>query len=517
MIKPIKVVAVAVVAIIVLGALAYYVLLVPKVPEEVPLPVVKPTGTLVFAQAADPIALDPQRVNDLPSFQATHQMFESLIFQDENMTLHPWLAVKWEVVNATAYRFFLRKDVTFHCGFPFNASAVKYAFERFLDPAKEVPARFVLVAIDKVIVEDEYTVLIILKHPFAPFVRHLFHPATAIICPKCAEELGEDFAKAPCGTGPFKFVERKVGEYVKLIYNEKYWGPLPKVEYAIIRTIVEDATRVAELEKGAVHLTSLPPPDVKRLKDHPDIVQYRSLTLAKSHFVGIHCERKPFTDVKVRQALNYATNKTEIIAYVLEGVGYVATGPINPLVWGYNPELKPYPYDPDKARKLLAEAGYPEGFEVTITVHPGIREKIAEVLMAQWAKVGISAKIKVLEWGAYLEALMDGDFELFIVGWITATGDADYGLYDLFRTRHWANFVRYSNPAVDVLLHKARESIVPEVRLAHYHEVQRIIWEEAPWVFMSFGEVVMGVRKEVGGYVLYPTMLVRLHPVFLKP
>lgn len=465
--------------------------------------------TLVVAQGADAVNLDPHTTNDQPSSRVRRQIYETLIVQGEDLVLRPGLATSWEQLDELTYEFKLREGVKFHNGETFTASDVKFTFERLLDPATGADAAFLLEVIDEIQIIDDYTIRITTESPFSPILAHLAHPVAAILSEKAVTEAGADYGlRVAVGTGPFRFVDWVTQSHVTLARFDDYWGEPAKVETLIIRGIPEGTVRAIELETGGVDIAyDLEPIDRMRLEFDPNVKLFATESLSAS-YVGFNAQKAPFDNPLVRQAVNYAIDVEPLVEVIYEGQAVQAFGPLSSQVFGAHTDLEPYPYDPQRARELLAEAGYPNGFRTSIWTNDNpLRMQIAEVLQQNLADIGVQADVEVVEWGAYLENTGAGLHDMFILGWVTVTADADYGLYALFHSsQHGSagNRTFYTNERVDELLDLARSTSDPDAREAAYREVQEILREEAPWVFLLFPYAIDGTRANVEGFVPHP-------------
>lgn len=462
--------------------------------------------TLIVAQGSDPVTLDPHGQNDQPSARVRVQIYETLVTQDHDLNIVPALAVSWEQVTPTVWEFKLREGVKFHNGDDFTAEDVKYSLER----AKASPNMgFLVEAVTNVEVVDDYTVRIETEYPFAPLLAHLAHPGVSIVNRRSIEEAGDNYgATVAVGTGPFVFKEWVSGSHVTLVRNENYWGEPAKVEELIIRGIPEGTVRAIELETAGVDIAyDLEPMDELRLSGTPGIVLDKYETLSTS-YVGFNVLKPPLDNKLVRQAINYALDVDAVVDYIYTGLAAKLDTPLPPKVWGYNPNVEGYYYDPDKARALLAEAGYPDGFKISLWTNDNpLRMQIAEMFQANLAEVGIDVDVQILPWATYLEDTALGKHDMFILGWVTVTADADYGLYALFHSSMHGdpgNRSFYTNSRVDELLDAGRREIDPEKRMALYHEAQELIVEDAPWVFLIATSAVNGWRDYVEGFVPHP-------------
>ncbi|GAB4567571.1 MAG: glutathione ABC transporter substrate-binding protein GsiB [Anaerolineae bacterium] len=496
---------------------------------EQPAPAPEKPKEIVVAQYADAISLDPQDTNDNISYGIEKLMFEGLVGFNEKMEMIPQLAERWEASpDATEFTFYLRKGVKFHDGTPFNAEAVKFNFDRITNPDNKLKRYGLYRIIAKTEVIDEYTVKFTTSEPFGAMLATFAHPAGGIISPTAAQQYTDikEFGKHPVGTGPYRFVEWVPGDHVTVEKNPDYWDPDngPQVDRIIIKPVPESGTRIAMLQAGDAHfINTLPPAQAEVVKGSSDI----SITENESIYtfwVAMNTQREPYTDKRVRQALNYAVDKQAIIDAVLRGYGRMADSPIAPRVWGYIP-VKTYEYDPDKAKALLAEAGYGDGFKTTLwCAESSQAREVAVAIQAQLAEVGVEVEVVAME-SATLSAerfkpLEENKSELNYAGWSPSTGDADWGLRPLLATEAWPptlfNLAFYSNPQVDEYIKAGLATSDPEKRKAAYAEVQKIVMEDAPWIFLWVPINLGGIRNEVGGMTIQPDGIAYLRTAHFK-
>ena len=461
--------------------------------------------TLIVAQGADAKTLDPHATNDQPSSRVAAQIYNQLVETDKDMKIVPGLAESWKVIDDTTTQFTLRKGVKFHNGEELKSSDVKFTLESMI--ASPTVAHIVN-AIDSVEVVDDYTFNIKTKEPFGPLLYHLTHTAASILNEKAVKEAGKNYGQHPVGTGPYQFVSWSVGDSITLKAFDDYYGGKPAIPNVIFRNIPEGTNRAIALETGEVDIAYDIEPidkDTVRNNENLNLVEEEALSVA---YLGFNTQKAPFDNVKVRQAIAYAINADDIVDAVLMGAGSPANSPIGPKVFGYNPNIERYHQNYDKARELLKEAGFEDGFKTTIWTNDNpTRVQIAQILQAQLRKIGIEVSIEVVEWGAFLDGTSRGDHDMFILGWVTVTGDADYGLYALFNSATHGgagNRSFYTNPKVDQLLNDARTSTNPEERKALYGEVQEIIQEEVPTFSLYDQYQNVGIQKNVKGFELAP-------------
>lgn len=486
----------------------------PKKPAAKPKPA--PAQKLIVAQGTDALTMDTHHGLDAPTFTILDHMVEPLLELTPKGEIVGRLVEKWEVsADATEYTLKLKKGIKFHDGQPFNAEAVKVNFDRRLDPKAATKYGFLVAPIASVTVADEFTIKIKTKVPFAPLLSNLTHQANGMQSPAALKASWEKPLTKPVGTGPFMFKEWVPGNRFVMVRNEDYYGPKPPLSEVTFRVIPDDASRVVALETGEVHVAvRIPPFDIPRLKANPKIDIIHSPSV-RTIYLGFNALKEPLNDKRVRQALNYAVNKQAIVKHVLGGVGRVSDAPVSPGIFGYA-SIQTYEYNVEKAKALLAEAGFPKGFETTL--HPAVGRyymdaSVATAVAADLLKVGVKADIKMMEWGTYLPYILREkdvvDHKIYMLGWGCVTGDADYGLYTLFHSGEWPkkgmNASFFKNEKLDQLLEAARSTANPDERKKLYKEAMTLIMDEAPWLFLHSEAQVVGARANVKGLIVHPT------------
>lgn len=485
-------------------------------------------GTVNYAAGADPDRLDPANAESNPSEAVNRMMYENLVKFDAKLKIVPGLATRWEQSkDGMSWTFFLRKGVKFHDGTPFNSEAVKVFVERMIGPEKPSRAGLYVPFVNSVEIVDDVTIKIHLKSPFAFFLNNLAHSASGIISPTALRTYGKDIARKPVGTGPFKFVEWVHGDHITLVRNDDYWGGKPNLDKILIKTVKEDSTRVMMLQSGDAHLiVRIPPEDVPRLEKDGKIKLDSTETL-RVLYIGINCFKKPFTDVRVRQALNYAIDKEAIVKNIYQGRALVSSGIVAPLTTGYFP-IQGYPYDPEKAKKLLAEAGYPNGFKAKLWSPQGRYPKdfeMAQVVQQQLKRVGIDCTLDTMEWAAYLAATRKGpeenESELFLLGWAPSTAEARWILYPLFTTEQWVpkgnNRSFYSNKEFDELVAKFTRATNKAEMDQYLKAAQELLVKEAPSIFILVTKETIGMSKKLQGVINSPLELTYFdHQTYLE-
>lgn len=481
----------------------------------------KAGGTLIVARKADANNLDPHFISNIPSANYIYgKVYESLILRDKNGEYKGALATEWKQLDDLTWEFKLREGVTFHDGTPFTAEAVKKTFERILDPKVGSPRASNFSMIKEIKAVDDKTVQLVLDFPFAPLISILASSEGSILSPKAISEHADTLSKQPVGTGPFKFEAWIPGQEMTLAKNDGYWGEKPKVDKVVYKVVPEDTTRIAMVEAGEAHIgDQLPVTEVERAQTSPDMTMVRAEGLGVD-YIGFNVLKKPFDDVRVRQAVAHAVEKEAIVKGVYNNVGNMAVSAMSPKVIGYNPNLKDYTYDVNAAKALLSEAGFPSGFKTTIvTDDRKERMNVAEVIQSQLKGIGIEVEVKVMEYGAYLEYTDKGEHDMFIGGWGNATGDGDYNQYNVFHSSSKGdsgNLAFYDNPEVDKLIEEGRREKDPQKRNVIYAKLQEIELKEVPVLPIRTIDHVSVTAKDVRGFWLSPVGYLMLNDVTMQ-
>jgi len=487
---------------------------------------------LIFGRGGDSVALDPSIVTDGESLNVTKNIFDTLLdYEDGNTNVKPALATEWTVSpDGLEYTFKLRQGVKFHDGTDFNADAVVFNFMRWLDPKNEY--RFPEQSFDyfndmfggtldqeghviaKVEAVDPYTVKFTLTRPQAPFIQNIAMSPFAIASPDAIKKYKEKFLENPVGTGPFIFVEWKRNDSITLKKNPNYWeAGKPYLDKLIFRSIPDNSARFTALQSGEIDLMDgLNPDDVKSVESNPDLQLFKRPSMNVG-YLGFNVEKPPFDNPKVRVALNYAVNKEGLIQAFYNGLAIPAKNPMPPSIWGYNDKIQDYPYDLEKAKQLLAEAGYPNGFEAELWAMPVPRpympngQKIAEALQADFAKIGVKVKIVTMEWATYLAETKTGKQGMYLLGWTGDNGDPDNFIYVLLDQDNidGSNRSRFKNQEFHDLLIKAQTVTDKAERTKLYEQAQEIFHKEAPWVPLVHSTPVLAGKANVTGFNPHPT------------
>lgn len=477
--------------------------------------------TLIIARLSDAESLDHQFMSTINAASITHgKIYEGLVGRDKSAEIQPLLAESWEQLDDTTWEFKLRQDVKFHDGTGFTAEAVKATFERLLDPAVGSPRAGVLSMVEEVKIIDDYTVQFLLSEPYSPLLSILASHESGIINPKAIEEFGGDDIQEPNGTGPFVFESWTPGQIIVLNRNEEYWGTPAKIGRVEFKVVPEETTRTSMVETGEAHIAeplSISQLDAVNASQSSEVYQSEGFG---TEYITFNVEKEPFDDVRVRKAVSHAIEMDAIRKGVYNNVGAEANSLLGSKVLGYHDGLETYEYNVSEAKRLLAEAGYPDGLEIKLTTMDNKeRVSLAEVVQSQLKGIGIKVNIEVMEYGTFVDTTHSGDTEMIITSWRNATGDADYNQYNLMHSSSKGasgNTSFYSNPEVDKLIEEARKESDPEKRNEMYAEAQEIEMEEAIYIPVRVIENVAAISKGVSGFEISPSGYLEINNVSIK-
>ncbi len=490
---------------------------------------------LVFGRGADAKKLDPADIDDGESVKVCNQIFETLVtYAKQSAELVPLLATSWEQSeDGKTWTFHLREGVTFHDGTPFDAGAVVFSLDRHVDP--DNPYRFkgaftyssnyrVIETMEAV---DPHTVRFRLKEPSAVFLANLAMFPASIVSPAAVKEKGADVQRNPVGTGPFRFVKWVPAEKIVLEAYPDYWGEKPELGGVIFKPVKENAARLQQLKRGEIHMMdNFSFSDIEPIVDDPDLV-FESVTGMNFAYLAMNNTHPPFDKRKVRLAVAHALDKKKLIQLAVFGYGATGPNPMPPSVWGYHDGIEDYPHDPDRAKALLEEAGFPDGFETELWAMPNPRpymprpKEAAQIIKQDLAAVGIEAEILSPPWNTYLDKVQSGEHPLCILGWTTDNGDPDNFLWQLLSKENAVkgasqNVAFYRDDEVSEILDRAKSELDPGKRKALYEKAQERIHRDAPMIPLLYLPQMIAHRKEVEGYTVHPIGVVRLWPVRLK-
>lgn len=494
--------------------------------------------TLVFSLGGEISILNPILSSDSASSAVEGPIFNGLTKVNENLEIIPDLAKKWTVSkDGRIYTFYLRNDVFWHDGFKFNADDVAFTFNSILDPTANSVRRSDYIIEGKPIIFKslgKYIVQAYLPKPFAPFLA-----STGMgILPKhllYGKDINSSsFNQHPIGTGPFMFKEWVQGDRVELERNIKYFGGAPLLSRIIYRIIPDENSRLIALETGETHESDIPPKDYKRVKSikNVKVFEYDSLVYT---YLGLNLSNRIFSDKKIRQALAHAADKKQILNLIFRGLASPAYSPSNPVSWAYENNVNKYKYSLEKAKKLLDEAGWKLNrngarekngklLEFTVLTSQGNkeREKAAVILEWQYRKIGAKVNIKIMEWSALLKIINSPkdpkEFDAVIIGWSLGIDPDQYSIWHSSQYPQGLNFINYNNKKVDKLLELGRVTIEKTKRKKIYSQIQKIIAEDQPYIFLWYPKTIVAISDRVGGLSKPGPagMFLNLEKVFVK-
>lgn len=457
------------------------------------------SNPLIIAQGEGVSTLDAHQAIGTYTASVVFHIYDSLTRADATGEVKPLLAESYSLLDDTTWQFKLHKGVEFHNGEPFNAEVVKFNVERIQNPEFRSRLAGDFAIIERVDVVDDYTVNIITKEPYPSLPLRITY--LGMIPPRYVNEVGDKTLMVqPIGTGPYKFVEWAHGERVVLEANEKYFLGAPEIKQVEFHIIPEDNTRLIALETGKVDIiTSIPPSEVSRMKDKEGL-KIVSAPVSRVIYIGLDTLKGgPLADKQVRQALNYAVDMQEIIDKILLGQGRRLATVFLPNWSGFASDIEPYPYDPKKAKELLTSAGYPDGFNVTLSVVPGkypaIKE-VAEAISGQLSKVGIQAEVKPLESALARELVIEHKMDpLYVLGLGGPYAEASQTVRIIICTG--ARYSNYSCPEIDNLIQEASTCMDVERATSIWRDVQLKIKEDAPVIFGYQQYNICGIGNRV--------------------
>ncbi|HEU67693.1 MAG TPA: ABC transporter substrate-binding protein [Candidatus Acetothermia bacterium] len=483
--------------------------------------------TLVVGIEADALTMDPHDFRHRETETILRNMFDGLVTRAPDGRIVPELAVSWERSSDTEWVFYLRDGVTWHDGTPFTADDVVFTVERTVKEGRIAgltsPRKGLLDPVTDAVAVDRLTVKLITAVPFAALPSFL--PHTLIAAQHYVEAVGDaQVAERPMGTGPFRFVRWDKGQQVVMERYDAYYGGSPDippvgpavVDRVIFRVLPETSTRIAALRAGDIHIATRIPVDlIPEVEADPNLT-VMSVRGTRSAFVEMNVNRPPFDDVRVRRAVNYAIDVDRIVEFVLGGLATPIPTIMSPDSPFYAP-LTPYGYDPDKARALLAAAGYGAGFSVTLDCQAHFQD-VALVIAEMLRDVGIDAKVQVWEWGLLQAELLAGRRMMHLGDWGNSTLEPNDIMIPKLVTKERGNFSGYSSRVLESLIHLAeRVTVDPEVRRVAYHIAQDVIYHDAPMAFLWVAQESYGVNRRVRGWQPSPDSRINLHDVDLVP
>lgn len=462
-------------------------------------------NALVVAVPEPPVYLDPHIQTSTATYRVTTQIFDRLTQMDENLQIQPMLAESWDVLDEYTTQFHLRKGVTFHNGEPLTAEDVKFSLERCME-SDGVNYNYKI--IESVEAVDDLTVIVKTKTPFNAMTTRLSLDAASIVSKKAVEEYGDDFNTHPVGTGPFKLASWSIGGDCVLIANEDYWAGASPIKTLTFRTIPEAINRTIGLETGEVDIAY----DIDSV-DKATIEGNEGLKLLSSPscrvvYLGSCVNNKILSNVNVRKAIAYAVNKQDFVDIVFGGDADVAHNTmLCDMLFGYAPDTVSYDTDLDRARELLAEAGYPDGFDITLTVMDTQEyQTAAVVIQAQLKEIGINVTVESMDNASFLQYVAEGGQALFLYEKVAS--DTDSMLRTQYHTdslglggnRHF-----WTDSRVDAMLDQASSSLDDQERKELYLEIQTIAADQVPLYPLAIPYLYVGTQADIEGLKVHPT------------
>ncbi|TBW41178.1 glutathione ABC transporter substrate-binding protein [Siculibacillus lacustris] len=479
------------------------------------LPGLAAAKTLVVGVPDNMTGLDPTNVNDTQSQTAMRTIYQGLFGFDHDMKLVPLLAESYEANDtATEFVLHLRKGVKFHDGTDFDATAVKINIERLANPDNKLSRRSLVAMVDHVDVIDAATVKIILKTPFGAMINSLAHPGAMMLSPAAIEKYGKDIGRNPVGTGPFKF-KRWAADVLEVEKFDGYWKKgWPKVDGVTFRSVPENGARFAMLQAGEIQYAVPFPSELVAVAEKIPTLSVVKEPSIVEWYVAINTMKKPFDDLRVRQALNHAVDKVAYCKIVYTGFCTPADSVIPQKLGFYQKQLE-FAFDVAKAKALLADAGFPNGFEAEMFANNNTNAiRAMQFLQQQFAQVGVKLTVTPLESGVMAQKIWsvqkpeDATVQLQYGGWSSSTGDADWGLRPLLYGKSFPpamyNVAYYKNDKVDAAIEGALGTADPTKRAAFYAEAQKLAWVDAPWVYLGVIENISAQSKSLSGVYMLP-------------
>ena len=466
----------------------------------------EPAGRIVVAQGVDPTTLDPHDHEETPAYNVLLNIYETLLDRDEHLKIVPLLAESYRALNPTTWEFTLRRGISFHNGEPLDAAAVKFSLDRLLDPSGKVKQAPYFRLVERVEVRDPHTVRIVTRRPFPTLDAQLALRGPVVPPRYFRAHDAAHLARHPVGSGPYRFVRWRKDEEVVLEAHPAHWRGAPAVRTVVFKPIPETSTRVAALQTGEVDIAvNVPPHLVPALQRDPRARVSRAPSV-RTVFLPIYTVKEgkpiahPVADPRVRRAMLHALDVDAIIRDVLEGQGARTATILTERHFGFDPSVKPAPHDPTRARRLLAEAGYPGGVDLVLNSPDGryIKDKeVAEAVAGQLGVAGLRTVVRTFEWATYLNKLVyaRGAEPMYLIGWGNTTWDADGSLYPLLRSGEL--LANYANPALDRLLDEARVSMNPGRRRELYAQAARLMLEDVPILPLYQQVDLYGVSRRV--------------------
>lgn len=478
-------------------------------------------GTLRVGITGDWSTLDPAHYTNVSERQIFYSIYNPLFSLDSSFTIRPELIKTWTVsADGLRVTFHLQTGVRFQDGTPFDAAAVKFNIDRMLNPATGSAFRTILAPIKEVRAADPTTVELLLSGPFTPLLAWFTEGPGFVSSPAAVRKWGDQYGLHPVGTGPFEFVEWVKNDHIALRRSQNYWERgLPYLDGIVYRPTPDETVKMANLRAGSLDIVdTVPAREQRAVRGDP---HFRNIPLAGSRWPMIRLNNAipPFGGKALRQAVSYAVNRDQIVTAIYFGQARPAYGPISPVYRAYyDPSASRYGYTTDlaKARAALAEGGRPGGVSFTLEISTSPEQvRLAQLIKAQLAEVGIIANIQAYDPTTLQDRITGKRYQAVIGSW-TPRPDIDGTMYNHFSTHGNVNSVSYNNPAVDALLERTR--VIPDgpERIRLYRQIQRLVVQDAPWVFLVFENLMIGMQQQVEGLPAIPDSMMRFKAVWLR-
>lgn len=479
-------------------------------------------NTLVIGVHQEATTLDPANHRDRVTETIIRNMYDGLLTRTTDMELVPELAESWEQASGTEWIFYLQKGVKWHDGEAFTAEDVKFTIDRLVKEGMingiTSPRKSLLGTVNGAEVIDTYAVKLTLDAPMPHLLAFL--PFQEMVAKHYVEDVGDDYlAGHPMGTGPFKFVRWDKGTQIVMERFEDYYGGSPdiapvgpaQVERVIFKVIPETSSRIAALQAGEVDIITKVPTDLMGQIEADPNVEIALCNGTRSYFIGMNCVEGLFTDKRVRQAMNYAIDMELIVEALYSGLGEVIPTILSPNAFGFA-DLDPYPYDPEKAKELLAEAGYPNGFSVVIDTEDFIKD-VAEAYAQMLREIGIDASVQVWEWGVLKPELLAHKRQMWLGDWGNGSMDPQGIFIPKLGTDARGNYTGYSNKTLDLLFRLSATTLDRDERAQCFIEGQKIVYDECPMIWGYVTKEIYGKSKRVQNWNPSPDSRINLHDV----
>lgn len=487
-------------------------------------PISRSYKKLAIGRARDAISLDPAITTDSESFKVTANIYDTLVtYEEGGSEIIPCLAESWRTSeDGLTWVFKLRKDVKFHDGTKFDAYAAAFNFERWMNANSPYHTGHFSYwnynfggfpgIVRSVVALSDYSLEIVLKKPYAPFLSTLATPPFGIASPEAIMKYNERYSEHPVGTGAFRFKSWSRGEMIVLERNDQYWKTKPKLNEIEFKVIPAKQERLSMLEQGVIQMAdNLTPDDIQSLEDNPDLKVYLK-PFFNIGYLALNNEKEPLNKVEVRQAISHLIDKKQMVEQVFNNYARPADTFLPPIISGYHESIPGFDYNVSKAKNLLEKAGYPQGFNIKLWVMDSPRTYfpkpmlLAEFIKESLGKGNINVEIELLKWEDYIERIKYGEHEMALMGWNGDTVDPDNFFYTLFASENTkvglaSNYSFYKNAEADVLLTQARQINDQSFRKSLYRKLQEIIDKDAPSVPLVHTMPLIGADKSVKGYV----------------